>query len=616
MKFNLLIEELLNEATPVEIYNTYYSKIPSATFIKIISADPQSVVSPGVDTKIENRVKKIGKFSKLLLSMFIKNSLKFEDLDRATEYLGYLYKHKISVDVTKINLLSDLYDLIKKYLVQDKRDLGTILQSLPQEEYKILLNGEKWYIMQPLTEKASCYLGINTEWCTAWGPLSFNSKHKDKSNRFESHNSQGPLYIIINKTDENDKYQFHFESKQFMNPADKQINTGNFLSKNTEVKNFFFPSFVTYKTTEKQNKIQIGRMNVLNSDDSLKLMKMTLSGTYESNPIILNLINKNYEGLNEYIKDSELTNSIDISGNYVVFLIKSLNGYDEIESVDDVLRSYESDKYSTYDRVYSDLSDRFYNDDDDDDIEVKLEPIFKKYYEENTYTLRTDLGIFNYEQFKKDFFKPFCKDEEIQGEFLSQSTTLNTDDFENQLQNSINQIEKYIKIDRRRYETEIELNVVFFSQFLLKNDIKQINDNLFDLIETYIRENGIETEREYYYGHNGNLAGWEEMKSEVEDYFEKLIDNSVVTINCVKVRKKFDEIFRTVFKGNSTFENEHVFLRIKGVVNCENQSVDVEFKNKDTNKIYNGAVKVENLPSYVTNYQLFENFITFKKNIL
>lgn len=597
----------------MEIYNTYYSKIPSATFIKIISADPQSVVSPGVDTKIENRVKKIGKFSKLLLSMFMKNSIKFEDLDRATEYLGYLYKHKISVDITKINQLSDLYDLIKKYLVQDKRDLSTILQSLPQEEYKILFNGEKWYIIQPLTEKASCYLGINTEWCTAWGPLSLNPKHKDKSNRFESHNSQGALYVIINKTNENDKYQFHFESKQFMDPADKQINTGNFLSENTEVKNFFFPSFITDKTTEKQNKVQIGRMNILNSDDSLKLMKMTLSGTYESNPIILNLINKNYEGLNEYIKDSALTNSIDVSGNYVVFLIKSLNGYDKIESVDYVLGSYETDKYSTYDCVYSDLSDRFHN---DDDVAVELEPIFKKYYEENTYTLRTDLGIFNYEQFKKDFFEPFYEDKGIQEEFLSQSTTLNTDDYENQLQNSLNQIEKYIKIDSRRYETEIELNVVFFSQFLLRNDIKQINDNLFDLIETYIRENGIETEREYDYGHNGNLAGWEEMKSKVEDYFEKLIDNSDVTINCVEVRKKFDEIFRTVFKSNSTFENEHVFLRIKGVVNCENQSVDVEFKNKDTNKIYNGAVKVENLPSYVTNYQLFENFITFKKNIL
>ena len=42
MKFTLLLEELLNEATPIEIYNKYYSDIKPAAFLNIVSADPQT----------------------------------------------------------------------------------------------------------------------------------------------------------------------------------------------------------------------------------------------------------------------------------------------------------------------------------------------------------------------------------------------------------------------------------------------------------------------------------------------------------------------------------------------------------------------------------------------
>jgi hypothetical protein len=50
-------------------------------------------------------------------------------------------------------------------------------------------------------------------------------------------------------------------------------------------------------------------------------------------------------------------------------------------------------------------------------------------------------------------------------------------------------------------------------------------------------------------------------------------------------------------------------------IDCGDGSVHITYFNKDTGKRYNGKVKVDNLPSYVTNYQLFENLITFKKNI-
>jgi hypothetical protein len=613
MKFDLLLEELLNEATPEEIYTTYYSKVPPATFIKIISADPQSVVNPGVDTKIENRVKKIGKFSKLLLSLFMKNSLKLEDLDRGTEYLGYLYKHKIAVDISKVNELSDLYDLIKKYLAQDKRDLSTIFQSLSPDEYKILFNGEQWYIIQPLTEKSSCYLGVNTEWCTTWGPYSLNPTHKDKSNYFSRYNTQGALYIIINKTNENDKYQFHFESKQFMNPADKQIDTGDFLDEHTEVRNFFFPSFISTVNSPKQIDLQISRMNVLSNGDSLELMRKTIDKSSLSNPVVASIMSNNNESMNEYIKDEQLLDSVYISGNYIVFNIKSIRNYGKIEDVMHTIDSYNSDISSSYDRVYDDLRDRFY---DDENVAGELEPLFKRYYEENSHTLKSELGVFNYEQFKKDYFEPFYTDSQIQEDFLSETTRLNSDSFQSDAQNSVNEIEKYITIEGNRYGYEINLNMVFFIQFLIKNNITKIDDNLFDLIETYIEKNDIQTEYDFNYDYGHEIAGWDDMKEDIENYFDKLIENGDITTNCIEVREKFNDIFSRVFNDNTTFENEHVYVRIKSGIDCDNESVDIEYKNNDTGKIYNGHVKVDNLASYVTNYKLFENFITFKKNIL
>jgi hypothetical protein len=613
MKFELLLEELLIEATPSEIYTKYYSKIPEATFIKIISADPQSVVKAGVDTNIENRIQRIGKYSKLLLSLHSKNTLKLEDLDRATEYLGYLYKHKVPVDINKVNQLSDLYDLIKKYIVQDKRDLSTILQSLTEQDYKVLYNGEKWYIIQPLSEKGSCYLGVNTEWCTTWGPYSLNDSYKDRDNYFNRYNLQGPLFIMINKMNENDKYQFHFESKQFMNPADKQINTGDFLNENPEIKKYFFPSLFTDVTDKKQIDSQIVRMSVLSGEDSLELLKTTLSDDVESNPIVSDLLNGNEEGLKEKISHEELID-IQITSGYVNFEIGSYRSYSTIGDVSNTISSYEYDINNSFDRIYEDLRDRFYN---DNDIAEEIEPLFKKYYEENSDEIRESLGSFNYGQFKKDYFQIFYQSDKIQQEFLDQSTRLNQESYEAEAQRSVNEIEKYIKIDADYRHTNVELNIVYFIQYLVKNNISKFDgegEDLLNTIENYISEYGIDTEYEYY-GYDGYTAGWNEMKTEIEDFFEKLIDDGEVTKECLSVREKFNDVRNRIFKNKDYFENEHVIIKLFSGVDCSNQSVEINFKNKDTGKSYRGNVKVENLASYATNYQLFENYITFKKII-
>lgn len=620
MKFGLLFEELLVEATPNEIYEKYYSKIPPATFIKIISADPQSSVNPGVDTNIQNRVQKIGKFSKLLLSLHIKGTLKLEDLGLAKEYLGYLYKHNISLDINKINDLSDLYDIVKQYLVQDKRDISTILKSLSSDEYRILHNGENWLILTPLTEKSSCYLGVNASWCTTWGPYSLNQKDKDKTNRFSFYSKLGPLYIMINKSNENEKYQFHFEKDEFKNIGNQDVkNINEFLNKNQEIKKFFFPSLYKEVTDKKQIESQLSKMKILDNEDSMELIRKTISTDFSNNLLANDILNNNEEGVNEKIKDSELNGNIYFNEGYIIFPIKNIRYYDNIREVQERVSSFRNDRNQAYDRVYDDMYNRFY---DDEDLIYYLLPFFEKYYKENEYKVKHELGAINYEYFKKDYFEMFYKNEKIKQLFIEESVSLSVDEYENIIEEHINDIEKYIKFGGGGYYggLEVEINVVNFLQFIVKENITTINDNLFEsIIESFIDDNDIPKSSDDYpediYNY-GEYAGWDKMEFGIEKFFEELIDDGEVTKECLGVRQKFNDVYSKIFKNNNFFENEHVRIKILSRVDCSTGSVEIDFRNKDTGKSYKGDVKVENLASYATNYQLFESFIKFKKNVL
>ena len=169
MKFSNILESMLLEVTPDEIYNSYYTDIDREEFNQIVMSDPQSKIN-------DNGIQRIGKYAKLLINLYRKKTLKLEDLPRAKEYLEYVYKHSISLDANKIKSLNDLYDVVKQYYVKDTTNLNDIITSLDEKEYRKVFQSEKWTIFVPLTEKASCYLGVNTEWCTTWGTPIFKSK--------------------------------------------------------------------------------------------------------------------------------------------------------------------------------------------------------------------------------------------------------------------------------------------------------------------------------------------------------------------------------------------------------------------------------------------------------
>ena len=136
-----------------------------------------------------------------------------EDLTKSTEYLKDFdrYKNRLSMsqrDINSYDSLSDLYLAIKSFRDTEKPITSRDIKSGAEKVYE----DERWLVVIPHTKEASCLYGANTQWCTA----------ARKDNAFKEYNENGYLYINIDKKN-NCKYQFHFESNQFMDETDNRI---------------------------------------------------------------------------------------------------------------------------------------------------------------------------------------------------------------------------------------------------------------------------------------------------------------------------------------------------------------------------------------------------------
>lgn len=607
MKFEILLEDLLNELSGEEIYQKYYNKIPYGEFISIVSSDPQTVVQ-------DDKLQRMGKYSKLLLSMYQKGGLKMEDLEKAKEYLGYVYQHKVPLDLGKIKELGDLYGLIKDYVAKDTKDLGEILKVLNKDEYKVLHNGEEWYVFQPLTEKASCYLGVSTEWCTAWGPYSLNKQYKDRNSMFGRYSQEGPLFIMVDKNDTSNKFQFHFESRQYMDKNDRRVNTLSFFDDKEELKNFFFPSLKT-EVDDEQLKRELKRIDILSEDEGLELIKKSIGQI--NNPLVNSILNNDVEKLRTLIIDDEdLNGDVDIDGSRLTIPVETLRM--GVEDLYNNINYYEYESDHGWEFVYDDMRER--GDDDYDDEHYKK--MMSSYYEENKNEILETLSINNLNDFLTSFFDNFKNNEDIKEAYWSDIADLSYRSYEEANEVEVNSIKSTIDID---YGFEIRINIVKFVQFLVKENVQEIND-MWGLLELFIKRMGLDGEFERIYDFQITYPKYNDsnqITKETNKFFEKMLENYESTHKCVEMRKQLNDIIQKYFNNTyKTYENEHIKVRLKSTeIDCEKGMVKIEYTNKDTGETYGGwrdkndGVKIENLVSLMTNYKLFEHLIKFKKNI-
>jgi hypothetical protein len=281
----------------------------------------------------------------------------------------------------------------------------------------------------------------------------------------------------------------------------------------------------------------------------------------------------------------------------------------DLDAVDDVLRRLHSDKQNSWEQIHSDLNETFR---DGNQWDEYLEPIFKEYYDKNEYDVHYELGTPNYETFYSTYFQMFIEEGVIQDEFIESATRKSYEGYEDTIQKEIDDIEKYMTIDNN----EVRVNSVQFINFLLKNNISKIQDNLVTILNEYTEQSNINTsDFDHDYNYETQYPTYKDLDTKIETYFNDLIRDMENTTQCLEDRKAFKDIYSKFFKNNPVYENDYVYIEIHDLrVNCEDGTVMITYKNKKKKKEYTGKVKVKNLPVYVTNYELFENYVRFREN--
>lgn len=106
----------------------------------------------------------------------------------------------------------DLGDSLKRTSSKSERAKEEEEEFYTNGTAKLFHNDATIKIVIPKTEDAAKFFGRGTRWCTA----------SENDNMFSEYNEDGPLFCVLFKGDPT-RWQFHFESQQFMNERDEEL---------------------------------------------------------------------------------------------------------------------------------------------------------------------------------------------------------------------------------------------------------------------------------------------------------------------------------------------------------------------------------------------------------
>jgi hypothetical protein len=600
MKLIESLYELILEAAPEQIYQKYYSDIERPTFLRIIGLDPA--------TKIQNDeeggIKNIGKYSKLLLKMYKEGNLKPEDYPKAKDYLSLVYKHSVPVDLNKVKTLGDLFGLVEKYYSQgETNSVFDLVNVLDNEDYQLLKSGEDWIMYTPKSEKAAAYLGVGTEWCTAWGPYSTNPSYRERKSHFTSHNNQGPLYVIIDRNEPSRKYQFHFETKQFMDKNDRKIDTGEFFQTNQEVTEYFFPSL--YDDTSEVSREETDKMNFLNSGQTAKLVERIVGNS--ENPITLALINMEDDELvaelKKYINDDNVDSiEWDYRDKELEFNFSRMDDGDleEVRNTSSQYR-YDSDPYADHSEyLRNDITEM----DDEEWYEDHIGGLLKKYFDEVVVLP----GVNTYEQYR-DLMSDYWED--LIGDYGDEYAYLNEGTVRNAAETELNNIEKFITVD----ENYIKIPPAQMALFIEIEKLTELTD-LESFFSAYCNHHSLVFEYENpMWNMNLEYPELNEMRSHFDGYTKKIEEDLDQTPECMSKKEQLIRVKKEFFGGSNYFRKDDLRIELEGGYDCNENGVKIvmDYMEKDPNnpdvsnwKRWSGFMDVDRMVEYITNERLFE----------
>jgi hypothetical protein len=187
------------------------------------------------------------KYVNWMIINYLKNNIKrLEDIPSRIGpalkiYMGLSNKNKLKPEHKDINKIMDIEDVVDEYKEVDTASKSEMKDKyLKSGEAELVYDDPEWKIIVPKTEEASCHYGINTRWCTA----------AKENNMFYEYNKKGPLYVILQKST-NTRWQFQFESEQFMDEKDRRINILDFLKSHKKIFGIFKKlGYVDYKPNQ------------------------------------------------------------------------------------------------------------------------------------------------------------------------------------------------------------------------------------------------------------------------------------------------------------------------------------------------------------------------------
>jgi hypothetical protein len=172
-----------------------------------------------------------------IVQQFIKQGLKYEDIYKLRDDLDVFVNTK--VQHKRLGIKSDINQYDWRTLANTVAKLNDTTMAFDTadttsiKDTEVLHNGPLGILSVPKTREASCALGGGTKWCTAAAD--------EKKNMYSHYAKYGPLYVWNDKK-RKDKFQFHFDTGQFMDARDKPLGVEDaryFIDQNPITKQLF-----------------------------------------------------------------------------------------------------------------------------------------------------------------------------------------------------------------------------------------------------------------------------------------------------------------------------------------------------------------------------------------
>ena len=229
--FPAIEEDLLTEG--IDDVRKFYPSIEKADFDRIIRLDPT----------FRSDKDKVGTYGKWLLNLFKANKLDNEghvrDLLTRFEEVKNQLKNKDIMKYKSLEEVDEMLDDENSYKDLSARQKlrqtqNAVRATSLDEDATLVYEDSTWKVWTPHTYEASCKLGQGSTWCTASTSSSYYYNYYKNT-------YGGEYYINIKSTGE--KYQFHFESHQFMDEDDHPINLEEFMNEpeNSGLHDFYLP---------------------------------------------------------------------------------------------------------------------------------------------------------------------------------------------------------------------------------------------------------------------------------------------------------------------------------------------------------------------------------------